>query len=342
MIRARLSGGIVVFATLAAFFVLALLDTPVALAQYPSPPDKPPVPGTPSPSGVRPLALDNWTQINVSGFGDSNISWVNALSVFNGDLFAGSSTTDFNGSQIWRYTGGLSWTNVMTGGFESSSNSWISYLTPVHGYLYAGTQNLDTGAEIWRSPDGLTWTPVMTRGFGLTSNQEIMHLTVYNNVLYATAGNWGVAPFAQGAQIWRTADGLSWTNVVTQGFGIPNSAAVIALQGINGYLYAGTWSDATVGQLWRSPTGNAGSWTTVTSNGFGNSETRGIPCLAFYDNYYYAGTRNWTTGAEVYRSPDAVTWTRVVSNGFGGGLNAGWVDSLHHLRRKALRSRSRL
>ena len=85
-----------------------------------------------------------------------------------------------------------------------------------------------------------------------------MHLTVYSDTLYAAAGNWGVAPFARGAQIWRTTDGLSWTNVVTQGFGNANTAAIISLQELDGYLYAGTWSDAIVGQLWRSPSGNAG------------------------------------------------------------------------------------
>ncbi len=329
--------GIACFAILAALVTLALLvtlNTPAALAQYPNPPDKPPSPGTPSPSGVRQLALDNWAQINASGFGDPNVSWVNALCVFNGDLYGGTSSTSLDGGEIWRYTGGLGWTNVMTGGFRSISttwgisNSWVSYLTPFHGELYAGTQNLSTGAEIWRSGDSIHWTPVMTGGFGLRSNQEIMHLTVYSDTLYATAGNWESAPFARGAQIWRTSDGLNWTNVVTRGFGNPNSAAVIALQDIGGELYAGTWSDVSVGQLWRSPTGDFGTWTSVTSDGFANPNTRGIPCLAFYNGNYYAGTRNWTTGAEVYRSPDAVTWTRVVSNGFGAGLNAGWVDSL--------------
>ncbi len=81
-----------------------------------------------------------------------------------------------------------------------------------------------------------------------------MHLTVHSDTLYAATGDWGTPPFAQGAQVWRT-DGVGWTNVVTQGFGTISDTAIICLEGINGYLYAGTWSDtdpgATVAQFHR-------------------------------------------------------------------------------------------
>jgi PKD repeat protein len=329
LMKTRLFLGIVLLSAVAA---IGVLGAPPALAQYPKPPDQPPAPRR----VPRPLAAPpGWTQINASGFGETNNWWVNALDVFGGSLYAGASTQNSSGGQIWRYTNsGIDWTNVVTAGFQSPtttwdiSNTWVSDLEPYHGFLYAGTQNLNTGGEIWSSGDGLNWTPVMTGGFGAPSNQEIMHLTVYSDTLYASAGDWGTPPFALGGQVWRTSNGVDWTNVVTQGFGTISSTTIIGLEGIGGFLYAGTWSDLVPGQLWRSATGDADSWQPLTTDGFGDSGNRGIPALAYFDGYLYAGTRSWTTGAQVWRSPDGLSWTQVVSQGFGGGLDEGWVDSL--------------
>ncbi len=155
-------------ALLAAVIALAIFWAPNALAQYPNPPDRPPAPHV----VPHPLALPaGWTQINSSGFGGTNTDWVNALDVFGGQLYAGASTADASGGQIWRYSGsGTDWTNVVTQGFRSISttwdisNTWVSDLEPYHGFLYAGTQNLAIGGEIWRSGDGLSWNPVITGG----------------------------------------------------------------------------------------------------------------------------------------------------------------------------------
>jgi hypothetical protein len=251
-------------ALLAAVVVLVVLCVPSALDQYPNPPDRPgPRPQELPPTRpVVPVALQSWSQINTSGFGDPNREWVNALTVFGGALHAGVSPYDSSGARVWRLNG--AWVPVSTPGFGNTNNSWISYVTSCHGYLYAGTQNLVNGAELWRSLDGNTWSPARTGGFGTPSaNAEIMHLSVLSDTLYLAADTW-LAPTI-GSQIWRSSDGLSWTNVVTGGFGNGENRAIISLEQIGGNYYAGTWTETIPGQLWRSPTGDAGTWQAALS-----------------------------------------------------------------------------
>jgi hypothetical protein len=74
-----------------------------------------------------------------------------------------------------------------------------------------------------------------------------MNMIGYNGYLYAATVD--DANGAIGSQVWRTSNGLNWTNVVTDNFGLGASNPNVwwSFETFNGQLYAGTGGYAGVG-----------------------------------------------------------------------------------------------
>ena len=271
--------------------------------------------------------VDGWSQANINGFGDPNNVWAASLAAFQGKLYAGVYQVSGLGAQLWQRSSAGDWQQLISDGFGNPANNGISSLAVFQNWLYAGTEN-PNGAEIWHSADGISWAPVILGGFGsLAGAPRITAMGVFDGQLYAATGSWELLnPSIM--QIWRSADGVNWESVTTNGFGDIRNSMALALQAWNGFLYVGTRNDITGGELWRSASGEAGSWEQVNLNGFGNSKNTAVTSLVEYQGRLYAGSRNWTSGAELWRSVDGAEWTPVTQNGFGGGANSGWVDSL--------------
>jgi len=268
-----------------------------------------------------------WSQSNLNGFGDPQNWWIAALSEFGGSLYAGVHNLSGTGAQLWKTASGQDWTQVVADGFGDTHNDGISSMAVFQDQLFVGTENF-SGTQILKSEDGSTWLPAADQGFGSpASNLRITAMNVYDGSLYAAAGDW-MSLTPSGAQVWRTPDGITWTNVITQGFGDANNSVVLVLESIGGFYYAGTRNEVTGGELWRSVTGDPGTWTQANSNGFGDRSNTAVTSLVVFNGMIYAGTRNWDTGAEVWKSSDGLSWTQVVGSGFGGGPVTGWVDSL--------------
>jgi 6-phosphogluconolactonase (cycloisomerase 2 family) len=98
----------------------------------------------------------DWTQVNASGFGDSNNTDSRAV-VFDGCLYVATHNTSV-GTQVWRTAGVgnppftapiTDWTQVNSDGFGDPNNTF-SFLVEFDNNLYAATQNSSTGAQIWQ------------------------------------------------------------------------------------------------------------------------------------------------------------------------------------------------
>ena len=110
------------------------------------------------------------------------------------------------------------------------------------------------------------WGQKNINGFGLP-HVSVPSLEV-NGQLYAGTSN----PDGQGAQVWRSSDGGTWSAASQMGFGIAdpsNTSTITDLQVFAGKLDASTSWGSAGGQMWRSSTGTA--WEQVADNGFGNS-----------------------------------------------------------------------
>jgi C1A family cysteine protease len=267
------------------------------------------------------LASGAWEQVVDGGFGHGANVAVDWFAGFDGDLYVGT----WNGSssgQVWRSATGDrdSWEQVVGDGFGDSANSEVMVLAPFGGTLYAGTWSYDAedhGAEIWRSPtgDGGSWTRVAgDTVFGGGDNQAILSFAVFGDHLYAATFN-----DHSGGEVWRTGDGIAWTQTNADGFGNPYNGRVVSLEVFDGQLYAGTHNHEIGGEIWR--TSNGADWSRVVEGGFDGVDNRRIASLAAFDGDLYAVVGNFETGPEVWRSStgDQGSWKKVTDTGFGGG-----------------------
>ena len=162
---------------------------------------------------------------------------------------------------MWRLENGT-WSPITTNGFGSTANKGFDHLSEFDGQLYASTYNDANGGEIWRSSTGNagSWTRVVAGGFGDVNNGEIMRMAEFSSTLYATTWSYTTT---HGSEIWRsdTGNSASWTRVMTNGFGDAHNGVVLALEDLNGYLYAGTYNfdlnagTSTGGEVWRTNNG---------------------------------------------------------------------------------------
>jgi hypothetical protein len=162
------------------------------------------------------------------------------------------------------------------------------------------------------------WKQVNINGFGDRFNLDILSLVPFTGQLYAGTYN------DNGAQLWRSPNGLNWTPITSNGFGNTSNVGINHLIEFNGQLYAGTWAnEVNGGEVWRSSDGL--NWTRVVEQGFGDPTNAEVFRFAVFNNRLYAATCSYTTthGAEIWRSAtgNARDWERVVSNGFGDHRN---------------------
>ncbi len=276
----------------------------------------------------------NWTPVFTNGFDNTANVGIDHLLEFNDQLYAGTWADEVNGGEVWRSGNGLNWTRVVSQGFGDPTNGEVMRLGAFNGQIYAGTWSYTTthGAEIWRSSTGDTgsWSQVVANGFGDANNQAILTMEEFNGALYVGTYSRGETP--NGADIWRTTDGSTWTPVITNGFGYTGTYAIYALEDFGGYLYAGInrYDPVTQsypgGQIWRCPQFSgcdaATDWSVVTSDGFGNVNNTSIHALLVFENRLYAVTYNYMTGLEVWRTADGTTWEQVGFAGLGDSNNS--------------------
>lgn len=197
------------------------------------------------------------------------------------------------------------WRLVSENGFGDTGNMRVSTLDVFDARLYAGTWSRTGSAEVWRSDDGATWSDVTP---AWVSPTRVLDGQRFDGALYlGTDGDAGA--------IWRT-DGLSWTEVVSGGFGDTSNEGLGALVVFSDTLYALAENSSTGIEVWRSASGDAGTWVQVNADGFGAGATQPGIATAVYSDALYVGIRR-NDVAELWRSADGSTWSAVFTDGLG-------------------------
>lgn len=177
---------------------------------------------------------------------------------------------------------------------------------------------------------GADWQAILSGGFGNGNNSVIEALETFKGSLYAEATN-----AIEGATIWRTANGETWTQVTPAGFDNAfgaNNTIVFDMFTFEGNLYAGSgsWeSTSSAGQIWRSANGT--DWSQVAADGLGNLNNTGFVTFTSFKGMLYAAAVNRNDGVELWRSStgDHGSWERVATEGFGGGSAYFIITSLN-------------
>lgn len=164
-----------------------------------------------------------------------------------------------------------------------------------------------------------TWEQVNSNGFGNPQELEVSALESFNGYLYAGTYN-VIDPLAlfDGARIYRSPDGVTWTPVTQPGFQNPHDTAPPAILDFvvfGNRLYASTGRGGNPAQIWRSS--NGVSWAPMVSAGFGDPDLHDIAALAVYNGVIFAGAGSQVSGARIFRSStgDSNTWTPVAPGG---------------------------
>jgi hypothetical protein len=254
-------------------------------------------------------ATDNatpWVQIADNGVANGANTFISAMEVFSGSLFAAgqNSTT---GAEIYHFTG-TSWAPAdMTGGFGNPENAKIEDLVNHNGLLWAATGN-SAGGEIWSSPDGAIWTRAHPAG---TFGGYVTALVSYGGALYAGVSS--SQTYQRQAQVWRIHPG-PFVQINADGFGASNQD-ITTLVEHNGALFAGTRSPSGA-QVWSN---HGGAWGQIASGGFGNSNNEAVDAMISAGRDLVVGTVNFTDGAQIWR------YLGIFGDGFELGTTDAWT-----------------
>ncbi len=262
----------------------------------------------------------NWTQANVNGFGNVANTGLRGMTVFNGQLYAGTHN-EKSGAEIWRTSDGQHWIPFSP---TSTGADTVMDMKVFGTKLYIGLSN-GAGGEIWRT-DGSSWEQMMGGGFGDPKNYAVDTFTEFSGQLYAViAGYDGVL------KVYRSSNGADWNQVVGDGFGGNGIYDGTTMYVYGGYLYLGLGrgSDPNwVAELWR--TSNGTIWTPVFTDGLGSSANTFVSAMAEFNGEFYIGLRNVNTGGELWKSTNGVNFTPVFTGGNGNPENGRPYD-LHVL-----------
>ncbi len=275
-----------------------------------------------------------WTRVG----GDAiNTSWANStyeyvqsLSFFNGNLYAGLSLTA-NDAEVWRCSSCSttpSWSKV---GGDSINSGWTTNYEGVYSmtsdatYLYAGLGNSNGDGEVWRY-NGSVWSKLggdaQGSSWSTAQGDVIYGLTVSGGNLFV-----GVSDAGGIATMWSH-NGSAWSQIAGQG--INNSWGYFNLQSVetmtvsNGYLYAGTGvSVAGNAMVWRF---DGTSWVLIGGQGVNSSWAantfENVFSMIHYAGNLYVGLGTTANDAEVWMW-NGSTWSKVG----GDSLNSGWTTN---------------
>jgi len=188
------------------------------------------------------------TQVNTDGFdGSSDNSETWALTVFNGEIYAGVGQSAVAGqAEIWKSSNGTDWEKIMDGGFGDNSNQRISAFFTFREQLYAGTLNNATGTEVWRRIADTSWEQVNTDGFGDSGNTWTGDtVAIINGTIYL-----GTRNDTTGGELFLSTNGETWTQEGSDGFGDVDNYAIYAIT-FNGRIYLG-FSSGDGAEVWRT------------------------------------------------------------------------------------------
>lgn len=247
----------------------------------------------------RTLDGTTWAPVVIAGFGDPELVDITVLAEYNGSLYAGA-TNRTQGAQIWRSASGENNTWTLDGPpVPGTDRATVTGFALYDGSLFAAVESKGP-AQVWRR-NAAGWTTMVSDGFGSAGQAAVATATggmaEFGGYLYVGAGH-----EADGAQLWRTQNGLDWTQTITPGFGDANNVAVEAVFVFQNRLHVSVKNTKTGMELWRTSNGTV--WEQINQDGFGDGNNLGTNrsnATAMFQNSLHMGTSNQASGGEIWR-----------------------------------------
>jgi hypothetical protein len=194
--------------------------------------------------------------------------WLHKTLVYNNAiwLLGGIRANGTGANEVWRSTDGVSWTQISTG------LPPITLVAATAATVFSNQMWIVTSGRSFSSSDGVTWTPQSAVGAidgGIP--REYASLTAYGNNLWFIAGARVLSPNNRVAQndVWRSADGITWTPVVPANpFAARHQHAAFVVNNrlwiFGGQRFNGTTSGPSPNDAWSTTDGV--SWTQEALN----------------------------------------------------------------------------
>lgn len=221
----------------------------------------------------------------------------------------------------------VGWIQIVKGGFKDIELEILAPLVEFQGSLYAGSTHKTAGCQIWRTSDGNSWEAVVGQdaktpsGFGNPNNKSINDMLVFGTRLYA-----GIWNEIDGAQLWRSADGVVWEVVVgnsqtLSGFNKQENSGITSIGSFRDMLFAGTgslyckdgvelWFSKDYGDTWEPVAGERFTLQLALAR-----ESKYLLDMEVFKDALYVATGDQRTGGSViWRSYDGWLWNAVVGS----------------------------
>ncbi|MEM3397642.1 MAG: hypothetical protein QW724_01360 [Nitrososphaerota archaeon] len=282
---------------------------------------------------------DNWEKIGPDGLGNPNNHEI-TLFVFRDKLYAGTNNNE-DGAEIWFSHDGINFKKLVSGGLGDKDNVGVGLPIIFNDKLLVPVQNgnlrsLRDGAEIWASEDGEHFQRNVKDGLGDRSNFLIyffpqvfkdhkfigFEATTFNEHVFLGTYN------PNGAEIWRSKDGVNWERIIDNGFNDTGNIAIANMRIFRDQLYVVTFNLKGL-NVFRTYDGK--NWEKVVENGFRAGEYKNMfGVLTEINGALYLSTFSTpTVGAfQIWRSNDGKNWTQLGLTGFGNKNNHGAGISL--------------
>jgi hypothetical protein len=197
--------------------------------------------------------------------------------------------------------------------------------------LYVGMEADNAyGARLWRTKPGIRvptgqadWEEVAADAYGnpfgnsnKEQNDHIDSLAVFQGALYTSTANRGVTTHGTLIYSSTTGDPLSWTQVISPGFGDVNNVnfkdMAVFTVGATEWLCGGTANDATGTEVWCTQDG--AQWEQKNVSGFGVISNTLIASTGVFSGRLYIGVASEVVSGSVWRTDDLATWTQVFTS----------------------------
>jgi len=223
-----------------------------------------------------------------------------------------------------------------TNGQPNTNVKGVEALEPFNGWLFAAAGQNHTGSgdlpAVWRTRDLIHWTNL---GIGFAPGVgDIYYMTSNTNGIFLGTGN-----NSGGAQVWKSADGTTWSQFNGPGTGYNPTNNTVAMVGLQGNtVFVGT-ANPNGAQVWKRPADETANWTRMLDFATGLGTADGIqsglasaflycppdaPNVIFFSTMKLGSGQILSGGCFLYESADGgVTWKRntAVGNGFGDTNN---------------------
>ena len=271
-----------------------------------------------------------WTQVDANGssdVGDLNAPWSarnhhRAVSFDGAIWLLGGNEGTSRTNDIWKSADGITWTEVITTGTKwSGRHQHQVVLFDSTLWLLGGSDN--EGAvknDVWKSTDGITWEQVDANGSANGSNapwsaREKHQVVSFNGVLWLLGGYDGIGNPGLKNDIWKSADGTTWTEVTTTGtkWSARQSPQVVSFN--NALWLLGGNDGFRKNDIWKSTDGT--TWTQVDANGSSDVGDLNAPWNARETHQvvlsnnalWLLGGHDGTRRNDVWKSLDGSIWT---------------------------------